>query len=41
MGSLLKSKYARACVARSVKSVHMRRLRPTAPDQFNGRGGQS
>jgi hypothetical protein len=41
MGSLLKSKYARARVARSVKSVHMRRLSPAAPRQSNGQGGRS
>lgn len=41
MGSLLKSKYARARVARSVKSVHMSRLKPAAPKQSNDRRGAS
>ena len=41
MGSLLKSKYARARVARSAKSVHMHRFTPAAPKQSNGRGGES
>ena len=41
MGSLLKSKYARARAARSVKSIHMRRLKPASPRQSNGQGGES
>jgi hypothetical protein len=41
MGSLLKSKYARASLARSAKSVSMRWLRPAAPNQSNRPGGQS
>jgi len=41
MGSLLKSQYARARVARSVKSIHMPRPKPAAPKPSNGRGGRS
>jgi hypothetical protein len=41
MGSLLKSKYARARAARSVKSIYMRWLWPAAPNQSSGRGGAS
>jgi hypothetical protein len=41
MGSLLKSKYARASLARCAKSVSTRRLGPAAPNQSNRLGGQS
>ena len=41
MGSLLKSKYARASLARSANSVVMRRHRPAVPGQSNGPGGES
>ena len=41
MGSLLKSKYARARVACSAKSVPMFRLKPVIPKQSNGQGDES
>ena len=41
MGSLLKSKYARARAARSVKSVHMSQPRSAATPGSSGQGGRS